>query len=149
MELDGIEMLVVFFASIAIAGDRFVVIVKSLIPMLADPNDPVSVEYYAKSTAKPLLERTRRLWIHFISFIGGSLAAWAWTEEPFHWGSKIHLVLDKVPMQPLSPFVAGMFGVAGAAFWASVLGYVTAAKDIKKKVVIEQEIANPAPGRTR
>ncbi len=146
MHLDGIEMLIAFFASIAGVADRFVVILKSFIPPLADPNDPVRLEYYAQGERRELSERARRLWVHLISFVGGSLAAWAWAEQPFHWGSNVVLSLDTATVQEISPIVAGVFGVAGGAFWSGVVGYVTAAKDLKKKIAVSQSTDGAAAG---
>jgi hypothetical protein len=133
MDINGVALLVAFFASVSTAAERFVVIVKLIWPRLADPNDTVRVEYEKnKPTNKVLPENLRRFLIHLASFLGGWLAAAAWADNGFHLFGPVTLKINTGAFV-MCPLVAGIFGVAGSAFWSSVVGYVTAAKDVKKE----------------
>lgn len=138
MGLDGLAIIAAIFGSVSAAAERFVVIVKLIIPKLADPQTDAPRSNAMKNAVGDQLknalrnERMRQLIVHGVAFIGGWLAAAFWADGGFKLdGTFTYMIGDKP--HTLCVATLGLFGVAGSAFWASVVGFVSAAKDINRK----------------
>lgn len=136
MELDGLAIVAAVFGSVSAAAERFVVIVKLIFKGLADPmmddarNTTLKSAVGDRLTKAQRSERLRQFLVQMVAFFGGWLAAAFWADggrfDPcgtfsFKIGTELHT---------LSVATLGLFGVAGSAFWSSVVGFVTAAKDV-------------------
>jgi hypothetical protein len=134
----GIESLSALFATIlgvSLATERLVTILKSAVPWLGDEHRNAAGQPNAAD------DRWRRLAVHAVAFGAAWLtAAFLVTPAGFD-------LMGQVPVGPSSaqhvpvPLV-GLLASGGSAFWANVIAYAGAVKDISADKRTAQRLSN-------
>lgn len=116
--LKTLDTLVPILLAIALASERLIAILKTIIPPLAEQQTTPAGEVDLKQ------DKGRRLTLQLLaivtSYVSVGLAFNTW--------SPLSTPIADIPVSVLA---LTLLGSGGSAFWSSVMGYVKAVKDIK------------------
>jgi len=103
--------------SVSVAGERLVALVKTIVPWLNKPTDPIT-------PTDDDTEKYRKIALMVIAF----LCCW--------------LTAYLLPVKPefTSTPLLGLLASGGSAFWTSLLGYTKAVSEIKVQNVIQEKV---------
>lgn len=137
MSITDLNTLVTILLALSMATERFITFCKNLVPWLVDQPGRSIVKARAKTD-----EWARRLVVQLLSvvvawgvagFLGAS-AGW----DPFG-----RMAFDDRGVHMIPIFIVGLLASSGSALWSSVLGLTSAAKDLRKQTVIDQDGVQP------
>ncbi len=118
MPLDNLSDLSAVLFAISLATERLVVIVKTIFPKLGEERPPEPGESADEA------DRARRLSVLGVAYLCSLGTAWlvadGWTLE---YGAG---------KRAISIFGVALLASGGSAFWAQVVGFASAAKDVRK-----------------
>jgi hypothetical protein len=118
MPLDNLSDLSALILAISLATERLVVIVKTVFPQLGEERPPAPGETADEA------DRMRRLSVLGVAYLCALVTAWliadGWTIE-YGAGRRV-----------ISIFGVALLASGGSAFWTQVVGFASAAKDVRK-----------------
>jgi hypothetical protein len=124
--MTSLPTVVTLIIALSVATERFVEIVKGVVPWLSLEN------------TDPRAEARRRAALQFLAVVGGvviSALAWPITRQIIPDGQQFSLVL-----------ALGLLASGGSGFWNSILGYVTNLKNLQDATVQQvRKGAIPSP----
>jgi len=119
LKVDDLIGLLEFVLAVSIASERFVTLLKTMIPWLSEESiDPAGSLDLTK-------DRYKSLTLQFLSLAVSILTA--------------YIALEGKDEQKYFWLVGAMASV-GSAFWTGLLGYITSARDIKKSEATEKRL---------
>jgi hypothetical protein len=122
--------------AISLATERLVVLAKTLFPALSSGSEAPGPEAVGGSEGRRLSERARRLTVMGVGFVAAWLTAGVLADGGQWGGYFANLFLGTVAIADHAwpvPVVA-LLASGGSAFWAQVVGYASAVKDVRQKV---------------
>lgn len=118
MPLDNLSDLSALLLAISLATERLVVIVKTVFPRLGEERPP------SPGQTADEADRLRRLSVLGVAYLCALATAWliadGWTIE-YGAGKRV-----------ISVFGVALLASGGSAFWTQVVGFASAAKDVRK-----------------
>lgn len=118
MPLDTLSDLSALLLAISLATERLVVIAKTLLPRLGEERPPAPGESADEA------DRARRLTVLGVAYLCALITAWliadGWTIE---YGAS---------RREISIFGVALLASGGSAFWTQIVGFASAAKDVRK-----------------
>lgn len=118
MPLDNLSDLAAVLLAISLATERLVVIAKTVFPKLGEERPPAPGESADEA------DRMRRLSVLGVAYVCALATAWlvadGWTIE-YGAGKRV-----------ISIFGVALLASGGSAFWTQVVGFASAAKDVRK-----------------
>lgn len=134
MSIDDLTGLITVILAISLASERLVTFLKTLIPQLAD-KAPGQVQV-------PQSDYIRQVIVMLLAF----LSCWL-TSSFLITDCKSFLCLkDPIDLKGSSldipVYLMALLASGGSAFWASLLGYTKAVKDIKKEQITQEKMAS-------
>ena len=137
MSITDLNTLVTLLLALSLATERFVTFCKNLVPWLVDQPGRSIVKTRARTE-----EWTRRLVVQVLSVLV------AWSVAGFlgpgaTWDPLGRMAFDDRGVHMMPVFIVGLLASSGSALWSSVLGLTSAAKDLRKQTVIDQNGVQP------
>ncbi|MEP6622044.1 MAG: hypothetical protein ABJE47_22165 [bacterium] len=134
---DVLSALLAFVSALSIASERAVAVMKTFIPWMRDENP-------GSDTLKPGQEEGRRFAVFAVSYVC-SLGICLVVSN----GSTVVLVpaTDAMAAHTISAFAVAFLAMGGSAFWAQVIGVLSAIKDVQKPKApaVKPASLNPVP----
>jgi hypothetical protein len=128
MTLESLSSLLALILAISLASERLVTIVKTALPWLNTPARTVTGEEDDEA------DRPRRLLLQLLALAGAWVTSWLVATGDALQVSD--LLLGKVPYtdgKSLPVWLVAVLGSGGSAFWAQILAYTRAAREIRQQ----------------
>jgi hypothetical protein len=138
MIIEEISAFVATVLAVSLATERLVVIAKTAAPVwLADEKKTDAAE------VDLLGDRWRRLRVHLLAFLTAWLIAASLAEFDFMG----RVELGSASGASMHVLVLALLSMGGSAFWASIVGYASAAKDIRMQARASEALSFQAKAK--
>ncbi len=121
LSAEGLSAVVAFISALSIASERVIAVLKTLFPWLGEPKTPTD-----RKLLRGNEEEQRRVLVMLLSYLSSLSICVLFI-------GGLRVPLPGAPDRSISVFVLAGLAVGGSAFWAQIIGVLSAIKDLKQK----------------